>query len=114
MSGFRLPNKRERKLFKQATGKKAPWCILWEAPYLFWSRWQGITLGPLVILRSFKRTDTLCHEMVHVRQYYRSFIIGFVVRYLYELATKGYRNISYEIEAYKVNPIVKELMNQGK
>lgn len=108
---FRRPTEEEKNLYKRAIGRKAPWCILWEAPKLFWDRWQGITLGPLIVQRDLNRTDVVVHEMVHVSQYYRSLIIGFLVKYFYELSTKGYRNISYEVEAYEVQRKVREWLN---
>ena len=44
---------------------------------------DGITLGPLVIVRRGKATPYLLrHELVHVRQWKRFGVAGFTVRYL--------------------------------
>lgn len=70
----------------------------------------GITLGHLVIVRKGLADDEhlLRHELVHVRQWRRHGIVGFLVRYLgsylvWRLRRKGhdgaYRRIPLEIEA---------------
>ncbi|HEY4608863.1 MAG TPA: hypothetical protein VIH06_06655 [Ilumatobacteraceae bacterium] len=70
---------------------------------------DGITLGPLVIVRRGKASPYLLrHELVHVRQWKRFGVIGFGVRYLgpyamWRLRRKDHRSaylrIPLEIEA---------------
>ena len=96
---MRLPTFREKTLFKEFSGKKAPWCILWEAPYFFWGRWQGITLWKLIVQRDLSRTDVVLHEMVHVKQF--KYLVGYI-KYFYYLAKYGYRENPMEVEAKEV------------
>jgi len=70
---------------------------------------DGITLGSLVIVREGKGSPYLLrHEMVHVRQWRRYGVVGFLVRYaghylLWRMRGKdhkgAYRRIPMEIEA---------------
>jgi hypothetical protein len=71
---------------------------------------DGITLGPLIIVRSGCESSSylIRHEHVHVRQWKRYGIVGFSARYLGSYAKgrllrrghKGaYRRIPFEIEA---------------
>lgn len=70
---------------------------------------DGITLGSLVIVRAGKDSPYLLrHEAVHVRQWRRFGVAGFLSRYLgnyllWRLRRKGhdgaYRRIPFEIEA---------------
>ena len=43
----------------------------------------------------------LNHERIHLRQELELLIIPFYIIYLFELFFKGYRNISFEREAYE-------------
>lgn len=66
-------------------------------------QWAAITLGPFFILVHPKYIDNkkiINHERIHWMQQKRDWYIWFYIKYLYESITKGYRNISYEIEAY--------------
>jgi len=107
---IRKPNTIEEYYYKKYTGDAVPFCRIVTAPKLFWGKWQGITLGPLILRRNEQRVDVAVHEMVHVRQYYDNFIIGFVVKYLYWLLKYGYRKNPFEVEAYAVQNKVKEEM----
>lgn len=70
---------------------------------------DGITLGSLVIVREGRDTPYLLqHEQVHVRQWRRYGIVGFLVRYVGEYLRwrlrgrdhrSAYRRIPMEIEA---------------
>jgi hypothetical protein len=71
---------------------------------------DGITIGSLVIVRAGKEHSPylLRHEAVHVRQWRRFGVVGFLSRYLgsyvvWRLRRKGhdgaYRRIPFEIEA---------------
>jgi hypothetical protein len=60
--------------------------------------------GTLWVLPEFEHHDALrAHENEHMLQIERDGVWRFSVRYLWQLATKGYRNIDYEIEAYAVS-----------
>lgn len=45
--------------------------------------------------------DLLNHERIHLRQQLEMLVIPFYIVYLIEFYTKGYRNISFEKEAYQ-------------
>jgi hypothetical protein len=44
-------------------------------------------------------TGWVCHELKHVAQYEQYGLIGFLWRYLWETARKGYYNNRFEVEA---------------
>lgn len=60
---------------------------------------RGITLFPFIIVSS-RDAILLNHERIHYKQCIKYWIVGFYLKYLYEAITKGYANISFEIEAY--------------
>lgn len=63
---------------------------------------KAITLWPFIFIRkgcSFNEID-LNHESIHGRQQLELLIIPFYIIYLIEQIFKGYRNISFEKEAY--------------
>jgi ferric-dicitrate binding protein FerR (iron transport regulator) len=65
------------------------------------SQW-AITLGSCTFYSTPQEAVTpawRAHEECHKQQWRRHWYLGFALRYLWELATKGYNNISYEIEA---------------
>ncbi len=70
----------------------------------------AITLGPVILMRSDapEQPYLLRHELVHVRQWRRHGVLGFLARYLgpyvvWRIRRKGhwgaYRRIPFEIEA---------------
>ena len=64
---------------------------------------SAITLAPIGIFVAPSSIDdpvTLNHERIHWEQQKKLGLFKFYTKYLYEAATKGYRNISFEIEAY--------------
>ena len=65
---------------------------LWVKGFAFW---------PFILVRDKTDRTVIEHEKIHIRQQLRGWLIFFYIRYLYEYFTKGYKNISYEIEAYK-------------
>lgn len=70
----------------------------------FWYKdWWGFTFAPFIFLKDPNNKAHLTHELTHLKQQYKHFIIWFWVRYLYQLFTKGYENIDYEIEAYNAS-----------
>lgn len=63
---------------------------------------KAITLWPFIFVRkgcSFNEID-LNHENIHGKQQLELLIIPFYIIYLIEWIIKGYRNISFEKEAY--------------
>ena len=66
-------------------------------------KWAAITIGPIGIFINPDRVNNrvlLNHERIHWEQQRKYWYIGFYLKYLYEYLTKGYRNISFEREAY--------------
>jgi len=63
---------------------------------------DALAFFPFIIVRT--TTDVseklLIHEHIHLRQQLEMLIIPFYIVYLYEFYTKGYHNVSFEIEAY--------------
>ena len=102
---FTFTTDKEKALYKQFTGRKAPACLIWTAPYLFWARWQGITIWRLVVVRDRARLHTIVHEMVHVEQF--KWLVGYF-KYFYYLAKHGYRQNPMEVEAYDVGYKVRD------
>ena len=65
--------------------------------------YKAITIWPFIFIRkecSFNNVD-LNHEKIHLRQQLELLIIFFYIIYLIEWIFKGYKNISFEKEAYK-------------
>lgn len=58
-----------------------------------------------VLERFAGRHDILLHELVHIEQMERDGPLTFSLRYLWWLATRGYWDNPYEIEAYAEAPI---------
>ena len=64
--------------------------------------YKAITIWPFIFVReecSFDEVD-LNHENIHGKQQLELLIIFFYLIYLVEWIIKGYRNISFEREAY--------------
>jgi len=64
----------------------------------------AITIAPVaVFILEDHATNkvTLNHERIHWEQQRNAWFIWFYIRYFIEWIFKGYRNISYEREAYK-------------
>jgi hypothetical protein len=62
----------------------------------------AMALFPFILLNRRKTvTEVLInHERIHLMQQLEMLVIPFYVVYLFELLTKGYRNVSFEKEAY--------------
>lgn len=62
---------------------------------------KAITLWPFIFIRG-KECSQICinHENIHGRQQLELLIIPFYIIYIIEWIFKGYRNISFEKEAY--------------
>jgi hypothetical protein len=61
-------------------------------------RFSGYTVGPVVLIRPSKRHDVglLQHELVHVRQFWRSWGLFGIAYWLSRT-----RRLAYEVEAYR-------------
>ena len=73
---------------------------------------SGWALGPLIFVRSHDdcTASMLNHELIHVRQFWEMFGVGFLLWYLVEYSwhrlegashVKAYARISFEQEAYR-------------
>lgn len=60
----------------------------------------GITYGYGIYIR-YGREFLLPHELIHVRQFEKLGIEGFMKRYILELNVMGYRSAPLEVQAYK-------------
>jgi len=79
---------------------KKPFAIIVQWPYWYGQN-EGLALAPFVFVKDKEDQVVVNHELIHIRQQYDHWIIWFHIRYLYQLYTKGYMNIDYEIEAYE-------------
>ena len=67
----------------------------------------AIVLGKTIHLHNISRTHFLqnkawvCHELKHIQQFRQNGFIRFIILYLRETMSHGYRNNKYEIEARK-------------
>jgi len=61
--------------------------------------YNAITIYPFVFYRK-KSMKTFRHESIHAQQQIELLIIPFYIIYLIEAIFKGYKNISFEKEAY--------------
>ena len=70
---------------------------------LFFKGFRGITLAPIGIFvhpDAVENKQTINHEKIHWAQQMEWLIIPFYIRYFIEWIFKGYRQISFEVEAY--------------
>lgn len=66
-------------------------------------KWSAITIAPIGVFIKPDKVENkviINHERIHWEQQKKYGYVGFYLKYLYEAATKGYRNISFEKEAY--------------
>lgn len=66
-----------------------------------WGTTNGITLYPFIFVDNKNNRTLIEHELIHIRQAEKGWIVGFYLKYLYYHFTVGYKNNPYEIEAYK-------------
>jgi hypothetical protein len=64
--------------------------------------WAGFATPFFIVVNDKTNERLIRHEMCHVKQWWRGWIIGFAVMYLYYLAKRGYYDNPYEIEAREV------------
>lgn len=99
---------RERRLYRRATGRRAPPCLVQR--WRWWpASFRGLALGWLVFVRDDRDAPLVCHEVEHVAQFCaRPFT--FWLRYLRALARVGYRDNPYERQARHVGARVAALL----
>lgn len=67
-------------------------------------KFSAITIAPIGVFvkpEHIENKVVINHERIHWEQQKKYWIVGFYIKYLFEAATKGYRNISFEKEAYE-------------
>lgn len=110
MLRLRRPGAAVRDAYARVTGRAPPPALL-----LVWPWWVkgfcGLTLGPLVLVRSERDVGLVCHELQHVAQFYRR-PLSFYPRYLYGLWRHGYRAHPFEREAAAVGRAARVLVQQ--
>lgn len=62
--------------------------------------YNAITIYPFVFFKKDLSKIDINHEEIHGKQQLELFVIFFYLIYLVEFIFKGYRNISFEKEAY--------------
>lgn len=95
-----MPSKKTKQLFEKVTERRAPFAIVlvWK---WFYGDWLGFALGPLIVTKRPGDIAHLCHELVHVEQFYNQ-PFTFWIKYILERKRAGYWNSRYEREAYAV------------
>jgi len=61
--------------------------------------WAGFATPLFVVVNDKNNERLIRHEMCHVRQWWRGWLAGFAVMYLYYLIKYGYWDNPYEVEA---------------
>lgn len=79
---------------------KKPFAFIIQWPFWVGDFW-GFSFAPFVFVKDKNNEMFVRHELIHIRQQYNHFIVWFWLRYLYQLLIVGYKNIDYEIEAYR-------------
>ena len=59
----------------------------------------AVTIWPFIFYRKLNK-NTINHENIHGRQQLELLIIPFYIIYIFEAIFKGYKKISFEVEAY--------------
>lgn len=85
---------------------KKPFAIIIQWP-CWYKNFFGFAFAPFVFVKDKDSKQQVSHELIHIKQQYDHFIVWFWLRYFYQLLTKGYKNIDYEVEAYKNQTSVK-------
>ena len=63
--------------------------------------WAGFATPFFIAVNDRDNVKLIKHEQAHVYQWWRGWIVGFALYYLYELATKGYKQNMFEVLANK-------------
>lgn len=74
--------------------------------------YKAITIWPFIFARKQLNDIDINHEKIHGRQQLELLIILFYIIYLIEWFIKGYRNISFEREAYSNEQNLQYLKNR--
>ena len=69
-----------------------------QVPFL-WNQVRGFAFYPFIFVLDKKDKKLIAHEMVHIKQQLRGWLIGFYIKYIYYQIRYGYENNPYEIEA---------------
>ena len=90
---------------KKLTGDAVGWCMMEDTHKEF-----TIEVSKDLTLKEF--VSTLCHEMVHVKQYYRKEMDGVTNRWKKGVVKKdtGYYDLPWEKEAYKMQDKLAQLV----
>lgn len=67
-------------------------------PWIFFGKWVGFALPFCIVLKTYNE-KMVRHEMCHVKQWWRYWIVGFIFLYLYYTAIYGYYKNPLEMEA---------------
>ncbi len=67
--------------------------------------YTGLTIWPFIFMVDPDDIKLLKHEMVHIGQQKRGWLIGFYIKYFYYQCKYGYENNPYEIEARNVSGV---------
>lgn len=97
---IRRASAKERLLYRHATGQETPPCLVIHWP-LWWHRFRGVALGPLIFVEDDTDPLLVCHEIVHVAQF-RADPFRFWFRYFRELNRVGYTRNRYERQAQAI------------
>jgi uncharacterized protein HemY len=62
---------------------------------------NGIAIFPFIFVTDTENKVLINHEKIHIRQQLEMLVIPFYLWYFVEWLFKGYRGISFEIEAYE-------------
>ncbi len=82
------------------TGQAAPFALVVHWPW-FYKSWIGLTIGFVIFSKKPDDIAHLCHELVHVNQFYQQ-PCSFWFKYISERRREGYWNNPYEKAAYAV------------
>ena len=68
-----------------------------------WGGYRGFAFYPFIFMTTPEDTELLRHEMVHIEQQKRGWLIGFYIKYLYYNWKYGYWDNPYEVEARRLS-----------
>lgn len=73
--------------------------IVFETPWLFFGKFNGLCLGPLVFVKDITDDKVIRHEATHSQQWRDYYYVGFVIIYLYQVLRYGYKAAPFEVAA---------------
>ena len=100
MKSISTPDQKTKDIFKEVTGQAAPFALVVHWPW-FYKSWIGLTIGFVIFSKKPDDIAHLCHELVHVNQFYQQ-PWSFWFKYISERRRVGYWNNPYEKAAYAV------------